>query len=58
VANQSAQAVRGATGVTTLPASLTLFRIGDDGKLDFVRKYDIETTASRSLFWAQFVSLP
>lgn len=58
VANQSAQSVRGQTGVTVVPASLALFRVGDDGKLEFLRKYNVETTASRSLFWAGFVTLP
>ena len=33
-------------------------RVGGDGKLDFVRKYDLETTAARSLFWMGVVSLP
>ena len=28
---------------TRVPASLAVFRIGDDGKLSFLRKYDIET---------------
>jgi 6-phosphogluconolactonase (cycloisomerase 2 family) len=58
VANQSPQSVRDQTGVTVVPASLALFRVGDDGKLEFARKYDMETTSSRSLFWARFVSLP
>jgi hypothetical protein len=58
VANQSPQAVKGETDVTVVPASLALFRVRDDGKLDFIRKYDVETNASRSLFWARFISLP
>jgi len=29
-----------------------------DGKLDFVRKYDVEASNSRSLFWMGLVSLP
>jgi 6-phosphogluconolactonase (cycloisomerase 2 family) len=48
---------RGPT-VTTVPASLAVYRIGDDGKLDFVRKYDVEATSSNSLFWIGLVALP
>jgi 6-phosphogluconolactonase len=40
-----------------LPASLALFRIHDDGKLEFARKYDIETSPGKTLFWAGTVSL-
>jgi 6-phosphogluconolactonase len=58
VANQSARAVRDRTGVRTVPASLALFRVRDDGKLEFARKYDQETSADRSLYWTGFVSLP
>jgi 6-phosphogluconolactonase (cycloisomerase 2 family) len=58
VANQSAQAVRGEKGVTVIPASLAVFRVGNDGKLTFGRKYDVGTDAGGSLFWASFVSLP
>jgi hypothetical protein len=28
--------------VKTIPAGLSVFRIGNDGKLAFVRKYDID----------------
>jgi 6-phosphogluconolactonase len=34
----------------TVPACLSLFRIGDDGKLDFVRKYDIDV-GDKTMFW-------
>lgn len=40
-----------------IPASLALFRIHDDGKLEFERKYDIETSPGKTLFWARTVSL-
>jgi 6-phosphogluconolactonase len=39
-----------------LPAGLSVFRVGTDGKLDFVRKYDIET-GIKSQFWAGMVTL-
>jgi 6-phosphogluconolactonase len=39
--NQSAVQVEDATGnVTTVPTSLAVFRIRDNGKLQYVRKYD------------------
>jgi 6-phosphogluconolactonase (cycloisomerase 2 family) len=42
----------------TVPASLTLFHVGSDGKLEFARKYDVETGPGKSLFWAKLISLP
>ncbi len=39
-----------------LPAGLSVFRIGGDGKLDFVRKYDIET-GDKIQFWSGMVTL-
>lgn len=36
-------AVRQGDKVEIVPAALSLFRIGDDGKLTFVRKYDVPT---------------
>ena len=42
--------VRDGAGLRTVPASLSLFRIGDDGRLDFVRKYDVEV-GQRTMFW-------
>lgn len=58
VANQSPLAVRGASGVRSVPASLALFRIRADGRLEFARKYDIETTPDRNLFWTGIAALP
>jgi cobalamin biosynthesis protein CbiG len=58
VANQSSRAVRDRTGVSTVPASLALFRVRDDGKLEFARKYGRDTSADRSLYWTGFVSRP
>lgn len=42
---------------TTLPAAIVMFRIGSDGKLAFVRKYDIDATAQKQQFWAGMVTL-
>ena len=38
----------------TVSANLALLRIGADGKLDYVRKYDIEVGASQ-MFWMGMV---
>jgi 6-phosphogluconolactonase len=45
-------------GATTrfVPACLSLFRIGDDGRLDFVGKYDVEV-GDRQMFWMGMVAL-
>jgi 6-phosphogluconolactonase (cycloisomerase 2 family) len=58
VANQSAVPVRDGSSARTVPGGLSLFRIQDDGRLDFVTKYDLEVTAERTLFWTGIVALP
>jgi 6-phosphogluconolactonase (cycloisomerase 2 family) len=58
VANQSPGTVHDQSGVRTVPASLALYRVRDDGKLEFARNYDIETGAKGILFWAGFETLP
>ena len=45
------------TAVSGTPASLAVFRVRADGKLDFVRKYDVDTSGG-SLFWMGIVPLP
>ena len=57
-ADQSVMTVRDGQQVRSIPAGLAVFRIRGDGKLDFVRKYDVETGGTRSLFWMGVVSLP
>jgi len=44
----------GAT-LRTVPASLAVFRIDGDGKLDFVRKYDVDV-GDRTMFWMGMVA--
>lgn len=39
-----------------VPCCLSVFRVGDDGKLDFVRKYDVEI-GDRTMWWMGMVSL-
>ena len=49
-------AVRGANGVAIVPAGLSVFRIGPDGKLTFVRKYDHDV-GDQTMFWMGMVAL-
>jgi 6-phosphogluconolactonase (cycloisomerase 2 family) len=48
--------VRDGAGIRTEPAGLSVFRIGDDGKLTFVRKYDIDV-GGKTMFWMGMVPL-
>ena len=41
-------------GIRMVPACLSLFRIGADGKLDFVRKYDVDV-GDQQMFWMGMV---
>jgi 6-phosphogluconolactonase (cycloisomerase 2 family) len=56
-ANMMQMPVREAGGVRTVPASLAVFRVRDDGKLDFVRKYDVDV-GSGNMFWMGIIALP
>jgi 6-phosphogluconolactonase (cycloisomerase 2 family) len=58
-ANQNRLMVReNETGsVRTIHASLAVYRVRGDGRLEFVRKYDVETAGARNLFWMGLVSL-
>ena len=58
VANMQQVLMRDKDEVRPLPATLSVFRIGRDGKLEFVRKYDQDTSEGRSLFWMGMVGLP
>ena len=42
--------------VKTVPAGLSVFGIGDDGKLTFVRKYNIDV-GDKTMFWMGMVPL-
>lgn len=44
--------------VTPVPAALSVFRIQDDGRLNFVRKYDVDTPGSQYQFWIGMIGLP
>jgi 6-phosphogluconolactonase (cycloisomerase 2 family) len=49
--------VRDGNDVRHVPAALTVFRIGDDGTLTFVRKYDVDL-GGKFQWWSGFVGLP
>jgi 6-phosphogluconolactonase len=51
--NQNPLAVRDGSRIRTVPASLSTFRIGADGRLTFVRAHDVDARpdAGRLLFW-------
>jgi 6-phosphogluconolactonase len=42
---------------TTQPAAIGVFRIGDDGKLAFVRNYEVDASAKKQQFWAGMITL-
>ncbi len=46
--------VREGADIRTVPACLSLFRIETDGKLDFVRKYDVDV-GDQQMFWMGMV---
>jgi 6-phosphogluconolactonase len=46
--------VKDGAAIREAPACLSLFRIGADGKLDFVRKYDVDV-GDRQMFWMRMV---
>jgi 6-phosphogluconolactonase len=56
-ANQTAMLTGSGANAKTIPASLAVFRVRNDGKLDFVRKYDVDTSMG-SLYWIGIVLLP
>jgi 6-phosphogluconolactonase (cycloisomerase 2 family) len=56
-AHIQALAVRDGDAVKVTPACLSLFRIGNDGTLTFVRKYDVEV-GKELMFWMGMVKLP
>ena len=57
VANQVSMPVREGASVKTVPGGLTVFKIQTDGKLEFVRKYDLDVREDKALFWSGLVSV-
>lgn len=56
-ANMMQLSVREKNEVSTVPASLAVFRVESDGKLNYVRKYDLNV-GTRNMFWMGIVPLP
>jgi 6-phosphogluconolactonase len=50
--------VREGDAVKTVPAGLSVFRMGEDGKLTFARAYDVDTSDKTTMFWMGMVPLP
>jgi 6-phosphogluconolactonase (cycloisomerase 2 family) len=48
--------VREESSTRVVPAGLAVFRISDDGKLDFIRKYDVDV-GDKTMFWMGMVRL-
>jgi hypothetical protein len=48
--------VRDGNKIEKLSAGLSVYRIGDDGKLAFVRKYDVDV-GTKTQFWSGMVTL-
>jgi 6-phosphogluconolactonase len=48
--------VREGSSIRIVPASLAVFRINGDGKLDFIRKYDVDV-GDKTMFWMGMVRL-
>jgi 6-phosphogluconolactonase len=48
--------VREGSSIRVVPAGLAVFRISDDGKLDFIRKYDVDV-GDKTMFWMGMVRL-
>jgi hypothetical protein len=48
--------VREGTVVKTVPATLSVFHVGVDGKLDFVRKYDVDAEG-KTHYWMGIVGI-
>src|SRR5262249_32728414 len=57
VANMQQVLVRDGGQTRPMPATLSVFRIAKDGKLEFARKYDQDTSGGRNLFWTGMVGL-
>jgi len=55
-ASIKAMNVRDGADVKVVPAALSVFRVGADGKLDFVRKYDVDA-AGKTHYWMGIVGI-
>lgn len=55
-ASIAARLVRDGDGARSVPAALSVYRVGGDGRLDYVRKYDVET-GDAMMFWSGMVTV-
>jgi len=53
----AAIAVRQGDKVNVVPAALSVFRVGENGKLTFVRKYDVDTGTNLTQWWTGMVQM-
>jgi 6-phosphogluconolactonase (cycloisomerase 2 family) len=56
VTNMEPKLVRDGGGLKTVPANIVTFRVGNDGKLNFARSYEIDTHG-QSQFWSGVVTV-
>jgi 6-phosphogluconolactonase (cycloisomerase 2 family) len=56
VGNQTTMDVRDGAAIRMVPANLAVFKIGSDGKLEFVQKYDVGV-GRKPLWWTGLVAL-
>ena len=50
-------AVRQGDKVNVVPAALSVFRVGENGKLTFVRKHDVDTGTNLTQWWTGMVQM-
>jgi hypothetical protein len=55
VADNEPKLVRDGAGFKTVPANISTFRVGSDGKLTFANNYEVET-GSEYQFWSGMVT--
>ncbi|MEQ1772267.1 MAG: beta-propeller fold lactonase family protein [Burkholderiales bacterium] len=56
-ASTHAMRVRDGETVRNVPAAMSVYRVGDDGKLAFVHKIDVETPGKKTQFWLGILKL-
>jgi len=56
-ANMTTRTICAAEEIRSVPGGLSIFRIGDDGKLQFVRKYDVDVSQA-NMFWMGMFTYP
>jgi 6-phosphogluconolactonase (cycloisomerase 2 family) len=57
IAGNQVAVAKGPNG-SAIPISMAVFRVRPDGKLEYLRKYDLDAGSGKSLFWMGLVALP